>query len=225
MGAKEYGGMTRPWAATFALALVLCFTAGLVLSINGSVSAAGRSRRPWPPLPPMKPPILFHAPEQTPEVADPLDDYDALAYQISIRIDPPPLGDSTLSGTVEMQAKAINNLTSVDLDMGESLDADSAWTGPQLCPFTRPSAERVRIQLPAAVNPGDLFDVRIRYSGHPGPMCFPGMIFYGVHGADKFPVVSTSPLTVTEGGFFPSQNALGWKVAVAWVFGPRTFCP
>jgi hypothetical protein len=197
-----------------AILVARCIAAILALSIGGGAEAAGRNRQPELPLPPMKPPILFHAPERTPGVPDPLDNYDALSYQISIRVNPPPLGDGTLTGTVEMSGKAINDLISVDLDIGATLSADSAWTGSQLCPFTRPSTERVRIQLPATVTTGDSFDVKIRYSGDPGPMCFPGMTFYGVHGSDDFPVVSTLAEPDCSHQWWPCKDRLDDKATV-----------
>ncbi len=192
------------------LILGLAVASCLVTTIGGRAAAG---KHPESPLAPMKPPILFHAPERAGE-ADPLDDYDALAYQISIRVNPPPYGDSTLTGTVDMAAKAVNDLMTVDLDIGASLSADSAWSGSEPCPVTRPSPERVRIELPSTVNAGDLFEVKIRYSGYPGPMCFPGMTFYGRHGNANTPVVSTLAEPDCSHQWWPCKDRLDDKATV-----------
>lgn len=150
------------------------------------------------------------APGQT----DPLDDYDALSYEIAIRISPPPQGDSTLSGIVRMRANATSDLGTVDLLLGPSLAADSAWSAGVACAVQRVDPDRIRITLPVDVAAGEPIDVGVKYSGYPGPTCFPGLKFYSTHGDLRDPVASTLSEPDCAHQWWPCKDRMDDKAEV-----------
>jgi aminopeptidase N len=209
---REMAG-SRSLSAAVAISLLSAALGLGTPSEAGSQPSASRI----PPAPVMKPstPASTVLAASNRASADPNLDYDALSYQISIRIAPPP-DDGSLRGTVMLRARAIDDLQSIALDLGTSLDVDSAWCEGQSCAVSRPSPERVRLDLPRVFLADSSFQVGIRYAGTPGPMCF-GLSFYSSHGmgGSEFPVVSTMSEPFCSHHWWPCNDTFHDKATVS----------
>lgn len=122
--------------------------------------------------------------------SDPLAGYDALRYDIRIRIDPPA---ETITGGVVMRLRALTDLDAITIDCGANLDVDSASVGGVPSDFSRPSDALLSLPLPEPLQEGDSATVSIAYHGGSIPSPFSGFEFFSSHGTgtDAFPVVST----------------------------------
>lgn len=216
----------RELYATRSVLPALCIGAALALGCAGAFAAVARAADPSPSQesPPISKPALASpsGERRSFDTIDPRDDYDALAYDISIRIAPPPEPDSgTVRGIVEMQALAVTDLNSIDLDIGATLSPDSVWASLNRGPivpttFTRPEAERIRVALPGTASNGDHVLIGVRYSGTPGPMCFSAS-FYSKHGNDsvgRTPIISTFSEPDCSHQWWPCKDRFDDKATV-----------
>jgi len=113
--------------------------------------------------------------------------YDVLHYDLSLRIDPET---RSLTGEMAMRAKAAESLTAVVLDLDPQFRVDGAWEDPDVgrVPATfHQQGARLMVELPAAVDPGESFEVVVAYSGQP----------------------RVAPMPPWEGGFTWAESANG----------------
>ncbi|MDM7916163.1 MAG: M1 family aminopeptidase, partial [Candidatus Eisenbacteria bacterium] len=146
--------------------------------------------------------------------SDPTDEYDALRYDLSLRIDPEA---RSLSGAVRLRFLANTEMESVVLDFGPTLVADSAASGGAPCGLSRPDPERIEIALPSPVNPGAEGEVWLRYHGTPGDPYFANFEFFSSHGPEgnAFPTVASLSEPDRAHTFWPCKDRFDDKALVS----------
>jgi aminopeptidase N len=169
---------------------------GLLLMAGIGAGPAGGAAAPQPDAVAAQPPSAKSASKGSllgPRVldeADPLAGYDALRYDISLRIDPPA---ETIAGSVVMRVRALTDLDAVEVDCGSNLTVDSTRVGGLSASFSRPSDDMVSVTLPEPLRQGDSVTITLSYHGGSIPSPFSGFEFFSKHGTGttEFPVVST----------------------------------
>jgi len=107
-----------------------------------------------------------------------LRDYDATYYRIDLAIDDVA---ETIGGDVTMTARSrIDNLVSVDVDFYDNMQIDSILSSGQNVGFSR-SDNVLTVTLPSTVNQGELFFIRVFYSGTPESYGFAGSFEWDRH--------------------------------------------
>lgn len=107
-----------------------------------------------------------------------LRDYDAVYYRIDLDVDDVA---ETIGGDVTMAARSrIDSLTAVDVDFYDNMQIDSIISGGQGVGFTR-SDNVLTVTLPSTVNQGQLFYIRVFYSGRPESYGFVGSFEWDRH--------------------------------------------
>ncbi len=189
------------------------------IGLLGGAGISQGSQRPWWTVPlsersegkPLPRGALRAAAVDAP---DPRDEYDALHYDLSLRLDP-DLG--TISGSVTMRIHSIVDLTRIVVDMGESLSPDSvAIDGTPVTP-SRPVADQIELSPRDPIPEGTDVDLLIRYHGTPGGSFFGSVEFYSNHGAgtDSFPVISSLSQPDLSHAWWPCKDRMDDKATVS----------
>jgi putative aminopeptidase FrvX len=198
--------------------------AGIVLAgLLSAAAVAAPDSGPVPPSP-MKAgaagPILT---SRAIDENDPLSAYDALRYEILIRIDPP---SQTIQGSVTMRLRAENDLDAVPIDCGANLTVDSVAVDGLAASFSRPDAELLTVDLGAVLPVGDSVSVTVFYHGGSIPSPFSGFEFFSSHGtgSDEFPVVSTMSEPDFSHVWWPCKDRFNDKAPVSLIVdAPRDY--
>jgi putative aminopeptidase FrvX len=194
-------------------------TAGL---IAGAATAGPLSDRATPSLPKSGAARPMLMPRGT-EEADPLAVYDALRYDIAIRIDPPA---ETIQGSVTMLLRAETDIDAVPIDCGANLTVDSVAVDGGGASFSRPGPDELRVDLPGTIGAGDSALVAVYYHGGSIPSPFTGFEFFSKHGegTDEFPVVSTMSEPDFSHAWWPCKDRFDDKaIASLTIDAPRAY--
>jgi aminopeptidase N len=193
------------------LAALACFAACILAGTASGVS------RPWwqKPVAPLDRPAPFRipSPPSTLGEPDPRDAYDAIRYDLTIRVD---AEREEIAGSVRMILRPAPGLESpLILDLVDQLAVDSAAVNGQPCTVTRPGGDRLAVPLPT-FEPEEDLEVLVRYHGPPGEGDFAGFKFFSNHGAgiDSFAVVSTFSEPENSHSWWPCKDRMDDKALV-----------
>ncbi|MFN8549645.1 MAG: M1 family aminopeptidase, partial [Candidatus Eisenbacteria bacterium] len=142
-------------------------------------------------------PLSFERPEVTLLRAplasgdtDPRDLYDVEHYRLDLTVLP---DSGRIAGTIDIALQAIEDLSTVVIDMTDNLELLSSVSrrGPAIP--TRLAGGQVRLELAEPLSPGERDTLSLTYRGAPGPIYFGGFNFFGHHGSGDtaFPLVAS----------------------------------
>lgn len=191
----------------------------MILALVLGVPAARAVLPDWAGDPEMTPTAKHSAPPialvtERPSLPDPRDDYDALRYDLLLRIDP---SSERISGRLTMTFEALSGLDALRLDLDATLVADSARCETQPCDLSRPEPNQIEIDLPSVVEAGDSGEVTLSYAGDPGDPFFSGFDFFSVHGepSSSFPIVASLSQPDRARGWWPCKDLMDDKAIVS----------
>ena len=94
--------------------------------------------------------------------------YDARFYDLAVRVEP---ADSSLEGVLTMTARLVHPSERIALDLDPLLDVREVGVGSGSAGISRVDwtreRGRIRIPVPASLQPGEEFQVRVAYGGRP----------------------------------------------------------
>ena len=139
--------------------------------------------------------------------------YDALFYALDVRVQP---ADSSIAGSLTMTARLDSSIEAVGLDLDPLLTIDGVHAGDpnSLEPVEwKRDRGRIRIALPAGIEPGDMFQVRVDYAGQPRVAPRPPWDggFTWARTADGSPWIATSNQMIGADVWWPVKDHVSDK--------------
>lgn len=191
------------------IGLIMClFGAGAVAAAPQVIDDSSDATATKPAMP------AYSATSSEVDIPDPRESYDAIHYDLKLTLDP---AFERIAGELTMRLEASDPISTVVLDLGETLAVDSAACNGVTCSFDRVSSDQVEITLPTAIAAGESETLLVRYEGTPGPAFFGGFEFFTNHGQepDDFPIVSSLSQPDRARNWWPCKDLMTDKATVS----------